>query len=49
MALLEFAKDAIQTAVSNIPSVGANAISGRKRAERNMRDDKEEDEESEDS
>jgi hypothetical protein len=36
VALLEFAKDAIQTAVSNISSVGTSQIQERKTVERKM-------------
>ena len=36
IALLEYAKDAIQTAVSNISGVGTNQIQARKLVERKM-------------
>jgi hypothetical protein len=36
VALLEYAKDAIQTAVSNISGVGTNQITARKNVERKM-------------
>ena len=36
VALLEYAKDAIQTAVSNISGVGTNAIQAKKIVERKM-------------
>ncbi len=36
VALLEFAKDAIQTAVSNVSGIGTNQIQARKIVERKM-------------
>jgi hypothetical protein len=47
VALLEYAKDQIQTAVSNISGVGAQQIAARKVVERKMGGEGQEDEEGE--